>query len=200
MTAALLSFLMIGSCMELAEERTGATNPWQSDRLVCKRQGVFPLEAWSIAGIQIGGSTLKDVERRLGAAERIRPSRDEAAPDVLCYDLGKNRIVVFESSSLATVEGEVTAMSLLQRSYVPFVERCAAPNSSQIDLPPNAGPGATREGFENLAGRDYCHRDATATEWNFEQLEQEWSRLSGLKAHFAQEKLAWWHAYSVRSR
>jgi hypothetical protein len=72
MTAALLCFLVLASCMELSEERTSATNPWQSDRLMCKRQGVFPLDAWSIAGIRIGGSTRKDVERRLGAAERIR--------------------------------------------------------------------------------------------------------------------------------
>jgi hypothetical protein len=154
-----------------------------------------------VAGIRIGGSSFKDVQRWLGAADSIRPSRDESAPKVLCYILGQNRLVVFESSPLATVEGEVTAISMLERSYVPFAERCRTSENEDAALrPKGAALGAARRTFEVLVGREYCYRDANITEWNFEQLDQDWSTLSGLHAYFFEDKLMWWHLYSVRSR
>jgi hypothetical protein len=174
---------------------------WHDDHLTCERPGQFQVEAWAIADLRAGVSTFADVRSRFGEMNPIHPEGHETAPRALCYRFGAGSVAVFESSPLAPVEGGVTAISLLDPSYVSFVDKCVVVEDAiGAAAPRERVPGAPREAFERLAGPTYCRRDANRTDWHFLEEKGDWSTLTRLRAYFAEGKLQWWHVYRVQSK
>ena len=201
MNRLLVCLLLFGSPGWCAESESVAEGPWDWDRLSCKQQGTFPLATWALVRIKVGESTLKEVEERLGPAATVRPGRGASGAPSLCYDLGDEGVAVFESSKMADAPGQVTAISLLDRSFASFTDGCSPVASSGTrSIPSEITPGTKRSVFEGWAGQQHCNRGDNSTEWNAEQLDGEWTTLAGLKAHFSNDKLDWWRVYRVRSR
>lgn len=108
---------------------------------------------------------------------------------------------MFESGALGGSEGVLLAISLLKRSDLPPKAECAPPTRDlKKEISCDRTVGAARAEVEKFAGAEHCYRDATTTEWNFEQEHDDSGTLSGLHASFDQEKLRWWRVYSVTSR
>ena len=158
-----LLFAVLCGCAGMrADVPPAQATPWREDHLACKRNGTFPVEAWGIAGLKVGENSLEDVRKRLGDADIVRPYKDEAAPKVLCYRLGRDGVAVFESGPMAPVDGEVTAISLLDPAYVPFVDRCAVPAHAEVAATPRDGRGSR---MWSSAPRGRALRNLYATPW-----------------------------------
>jgi hypothetical protein len=144
---------------------------------------------------------LSAAEKKFGPAQAVRPSRAETPSSATCYRLRDGRIIVFESGPLARFDGEITAITFAESAHVPFRDECAASGRRSDELRGEESiPGAMRKRFEQSTPESSCHRDARMTEWNFVTSEGEEEILSGLRAHFAQDRLQWWQVYRVGSR
>ncbi|MFZ5653005.1 MAG: hypothetical protein ACOY42_01190 [Pseudomonadota bacterium] len=178
-----------------------AQSPWQPDRTRCVRKGSFEVSKWEIAELRLEHSSLSDVEKIVGLAKRVRIGSDAVSAKALCYSLGEDQVVVFESGPLGGPRELLTAVSVLKRAEASFAAECAQPTRDlKKDVSCDRAVGAARADVEKIAGAEHCYRDGAATEWNFEQEHDDWTTLSGLHASFDQDKLRWWRVYSVTSR
>jgi hypothetical protein len=178
-----------------------AQSPWQTDRARCVRKGSFEVSKWEIGELRLEHSSLGDVEKSIGPAKRVRIGSDAVSAKALCYGLGEDQVVVFESGPLGGSQELLTAVSVLKRSDAPFAAECVKPTRElKKEISCDRAVGAARADVEKIAGAEHCYRDAATTEWNFEQEHDDWTTLSGLHASFDQDKLRWWRVYSVTSR
>lgn len=178
-----------------------AQSPWQTERLHCVRKGSFPVDKWEIAELHLERSTLSDVEERVGPAKRFRIGRDAVSAEALCYGLEGNQVAVFESGPLGGTRDLLLAVAVLERCDLSFDAQCSQPKRDlKKEISGARAIGSARADVERTVGAEYCYRDAAMTEWNFEQVRDDWGTLSGLHALFDQDKLRWWRIYSVTSR
>ncbi len=178
-----------------------AQGPWQTDKVRCVQKGSFEVSKWEIGGMRLGHSSLSDIEKSVGPAKRVQIGSDAVSAKALCYGLDEDQVAVFESGPLGGPEDLVTALSVLRRMDVPFAYECAQPTRDLMkEISCDHGIGAARSELEKIVGAEGCFKDASMTEWNFEQERDGWSTLSGLHAAFDQDKLRWWRVYRVTSR
>lgn len=178
-----------------------AQSPWQTERLRCVRKGSFPVDNWEIAELHLERSTLNDVEKSVGPTQRFRIGRDAVSAEALCYRLEGNQVVVFESGPLGGTRNLLLAIAVLERRDLSLDAQCAQPQRDlKKEISGARAIGSARADVERTVGAEYCYRDSATTEWNFEQVRDDWGTLSGLHALFEQDKLRWWRAYSVTSR
>jgi hypothetical protein len=189
------------ACLASVAHMSLAQGPWQTDKVRCVQKGSFDVSKWGIGGVRLGHSSLSDVEKSIGPAKGVQIGSDAVSAKALCYDLDEDQVVVFESGPLGGPEGLLTALSVLKRSDAPFAAQCAQPTRDlKKEISCDRGVGAARSDFEEIVGAKSCFKDASLTEWNYEQERDDWSTLSGLHAAFDQDKLLWWRVYSVTSR